>query len=164
MLEVDKRVVRKYLAACAKTQRAKVARTDRHSLPLWAGVPSRSHHQDRPHRPPRAPRKNQEGRRLREESKGENVKNRPCHSPPLRAEYLLDLITPPDRTEEFAGDLFEKYQRIRAKHSVRKSNFYYWWQVIRSIPGMFRIKFTSLTIFAGLAKLYRELSKYLSSQ
>ena len=46
---------------------------------------------------------------------------------------------------------------------VRKANFYYWWQVIRSIPGMLSIRFRSLAMFGGLAKLYHELHKYLST-
>lgn len=99
----------------------------------------------------------------RDEANSPKTSNVVAPHPLAKADYLLKLITPPGRNEEFAGDLFEEYQRVLCKHGVRKANFYYWWQVIRSIPGMLNIRFRSLAMFGGLAKLYGELHKYLSN-
>ena len=99
----------------------------------------------------------------RDDANSPKTSNIVAPHPPATADYLLALITPPGCSEEFTGDLFEKYQRVVCTHGVPKANFYYRWQVIRSIPGMLNIKFRSLAIFGGLAKLYGELHKYLSN-
>ena len=53
--------------------------------------------------------------------------------PPMNAEYLLFLALPKKDSEAIAGDLEERWRKIRKKFGVRKANFWYWFQVIRSL-------------------------------
>lgn len=84
--------------------------------------------------------------------------------PPTMAQYLLELLASPDWSEAASGDFFEKYdlkfRRVRTKHGVLAAKLDYWWQVVRSAPGLLRIRLRDLAALAGLAKVFDVLHKY----
>lgn len=84
---------------------------------------------------------------------------KPC--PPARAEYLLALITPPERNDEFAEKLLEKYYCVCLKHGVGKANFYYWFQVVRAIAGRLNIKPKGLAMLSGIVAVLAALLRRL---
>jgi hypothetical protein len=52
---------------------------------------------------------------------------------PLNAEYLLYLLLSKRDSEAVAGDLEERWRKIKKRFGVRRANFWYWTQVIRSL-------------------------------
>jgi hypothetical protein len=53
--------------------------------------------------------------------------------PPLNAEFLFYLFMKPKDCDAIVGDLEERYRSIRKKFGVRRANFWYWSQTIRSV-------------------------------
>jgi hypothetical protein len=58
--------------------------------------------------------------------------------PPLLAEMLVAVATPPNDYESVAGDLHEEYLRRAASAGTSDANRWYWSQVLRSIPSLLR--------------------------
>ena len=54
-------------------------------------------------------------------------------SRPLNAEFLLYLFLSKKDSEAVAGDLEERWRKIKKKFGVHRANFWYWTQVIRSL-------------------------------
>jgi hypothetical protein len=52
---------------------------------------------------------------------------------PSDAEFLLYLFISKKDSEAVAGDLEERWRKIKKKFGVRRANFWYWTQVIRSL-------------------------------
>ena len=52
---------------------------------------------------------------------------------PLNAEFLLYLVLSKNDSEVVAGDLEERWRTIKKQFGVRRANFWYWTQVVRSI-------------------------------
>lgn len=53
--------------------------------------------------------------------------------PPLNAAYLLYVFLSKNDPEAVAGDLEERWRKIKKKFGVRRANFWYWTQVVRSL-------------------------------
>ena len=54
-------------------------------------------------------------------------------NPPVSGEYLLYLFLSKKDSEAVAGDLEERWRKIKKKFGVRRANFWYWTQVVRSL-------------------------------
>ena len=52
---------------------------------------------------------------------------------PRNAEFLFYLFLDAERCDALAGDLEERHKLIRRKFGVRRANFWYWTQAIRSV-------------------------------
>lgn len=91
-------------------------------------------------------------------------KSAQASSPPALAEYLLELLASPEWSEAAAGDFFEKHHRkfcrVRDKHGALAAKADYWWQVVRSAPGLLRIRFRHLAALAGIAKVFAVIEKW----
>lgn len=87
---------------------------------------------------------------------------------PASAQYLLELMASPDWSEAVSGDFFERYERkfyrVRTKHGILLAKIDYWWQVLRSAPGLLRIRFRDSAALAGIAKLFDVLQKYWAAK
>jgi hypothetical protein len=63
--------------------------------------------------------------------------------PPRIAQFLLELLAPVGWSEAVVGDFFElyerKFRRVAGKHGALLARVDYWWQVLRSAPGLLRI-------------------------
>jgi hypothetical protein len=56
--------------------------------------------------------------------------------PPVLAQALVAAIAPQNDYESVAGDLHEEYLRYARVHSTRAANWWYWSQVLLSIPSL----------------------------
>lgn len=54
-------------------------------------------------------------------------------SHPLNGEFLLYLLLSKNDSKATANDLEERWGKIKKKFGVRRANFWYWTQVIRSL-------------------------------
>jgi hypothetical protein len=63
--------------------------------------------------------------------------------PPVCAEYFLGLLASPG-SDDVLGDFWERHQRqfnlVLTKRGVHLAQLDYWWQVLRSVPGLMRIR------------------------
>jgi hypothetical protein len=75
--------------------------------------------------------------------------------PPVLAQYLLEHLAHAEWSKEAAGGFFERYQRkfnrVHNKHGLAAAKFDYW-QVLRSVPGLLRIRFIHLLMATGIAQ------------
>jgi hypothetical protein len=64
--------------------------------------------------------------------------------PPFAAQYVLELLAPAHWGEAAAGDFFERYERkfrlVAGKYGVLLAQVDYWWQVLRSAPGLIQLR------------------------
>ena len=85
--------------------------------------------------------------------------------PPASAQFILELLASPEWSDNAAGDFFERYQRkfkrVRSKHGVFAAKADYWWQVLRSTPGLLNIRFRNVAAVAAIAKLFETLYRFL---
>lgn len=63
----------------------------------------------------------------------ENEKKAQSFAPPQYAEYLIYLLIPKNNREAVLGDLEEDFHAVNKKFGLRKAQFLYWFEVIRSI-------------------------------
>jgi hypothetical protein len=84
--------------------------------------------------------------------------------PPSAAQYLLELLAPADWSETAVGDLFELYERrfrrVSGKYGLFRAKVHYWVMVLRSAPGLLRIRSRHLAALAGIVKLLEVLRKH----
>jgi len=84
--------------------------------------------------------------------------------PPVLAEYVLELLVSPEWGESVAGDFFEKFQRkfdrVNKKNGAFAAKFDYCWQVVRSAPGLLRLRFGWVVALSGLVEIFDVFSKH----
>ena len=60
-----------------------------------------------------------------------------------------------------ADDLAEEHRRfVRPVRGGARAALWYWWQVLRSAPGLLRIRLPDLAALGGLAKLLAAIEKW----
>ncbi len=71
--------------------------------------------------------------KLRNKSVAFGIEETKLYQPPKIAEYLLFLFIPKQNRNAVLGDLEEDYHLAFEKYGLKKAQFFYWWQVVRSI-------------------------------
>jgi hypothetical protein len=76
---------------------------------------------------------------------------------PDRAEFLLYLFLSKKDSEAVAGDLEERWRKIKKKFGNGRANFWYWTQVIRSIGPFAWAAMKRVSGLLALLEMWRKL-------